>query len=118
MRTPKETKALITKYLKWWVKWTGLGYQRILTKFVDFWEGGLTSDAICSAHWEYMDHVITFNLTNMQIMTDEEIEITVVHELMHIFLNEMQSDSVDIDHEERVASSLQKAFMWVKGAKK
>ena len=118
MRTREQTKKLINKYLKWWVKWTGLGYHRIVPKFVEHWEGGLTCDAMCDAKWQYLDHEITFNLTNMAKMTDEEIEITVVHELMHIFLNEMQSDSVDIDHEERVASSLQKAFMWVKGAKK
>ena len=117
MRTPADTKKLINKYAKWWVGNTGLGYHRIVPKFVDHWEGGLTCDALCSAHWEYLDHEITFNLTNMNIMSDEEIEITVVHELMHIFLNEMQSDDVDTKHEERVASMLQKAFMWVKGAK-
>lgn len=116
--TKKQTRKLIRKYLKWWVANTGLGYQRITTKFVDFWEGGIEADAVCSAHWQYLDHQITFNLTKMKDMSAEEIETTVVHELMHIFLNEMQSDSVDVNHEERVASSLQKAFMWVRGAGK
>jgi len=53
----------------------------------------------------------------MVALSEDEIEATVVHELMHIFLNEMQSDSVDVNHEERVASTLQKAFMLVRGAK-
>jgi len=117
MRTSAETKKLINKYLKWWVKWTGLSFNTLTTVFVDYWEGGLDADALCEAHWQYLEHVITFNLTKMVALSEDEIEATVVHELMHIFLNEMQSDSVDVNHEERVASTLQKAFMLVRGAK-
>ena len=115
--TKKQARKLINKYLKWWVANTGLGYHRIVTKFVDHWEGGLDCDALCDSKWQYLDHSITFNLAKMQTMTKEEVEITIVHELMHIFLNEMQTDDLDVKHEERVASSLQKAFMGVKGAK-
>jgi len=117
MRTPAETKKLINKYMKWWVKWTGLDFHTITTIFVDFWEGGMDADAICEARWEYLDHTITFNVTHLLSKSDEYIEAVIVHELMHIFLNEMQSDAVDISHEERCASQLQKAFMWVRGAK-
>jgi len=115
MRSPEQTKKLINKYLKWWIHWTGLGFHTINTVFVDFWEGGLDADAICESHWEYLEHTITFNITHLQSQSDESIEATVVHELMHIFLNEMREEG--IEHEERVASTLQKAFVWVRGAK-
>lgn len=117
MRTSAQTKKLINKYMKWWVKWTGLGFHTITTTYVDFWDSDLNADAVCASHWQYLDHMITFNLTKCNPLTENQIEQTVVHELMHIFLNELQSDDVDINHEERVASSLQKAFMWVRGAK-
>ena len=119
MRTREQTKKLINKYLKWWVKWTGLGFQRVNAKFVDYWEGGMSADAICDSRWQYLESTLTFNLTNMQSQSDEQIEATVVHELMHIFLNEMRADEETgrIEHEERVASMLQRAFMWVRGAK-
>lgn len=115
MRTSAQTKKLINRYMKWWVKWTGLGFHTIQTKFVDFWEGGLEADAICNAKWQYLEHEVCFNITECNKLTEYQLEVTIVHELMHIFLNEMQETG--IDHEERVASSLQKAFMWVKGAK-
>ena len=119
MRTTAETKKLINKYLKWWIKYTGLGYQTVRVVFVDFWEGGMSCDAICDTNWKYMESTLTFNITHMQGRSDTEIEETVVHELAYIFLNEMRADEETgaIEHEERVASSLQKAFMWVKAAK-
>lgn len=45
-------------------------------------------------------------------MSDEEIEYVVVHELMHVFLNEMREQGQQ--HEERVATLLAKAFLWVR----
>lgn len=41
---------------------------------------------------------------------DKELERCFVHELMHIFLSETGDDW--LDHEERVASTLTKAFLW------
>jgi predicted SprT family Zn-dependent metalloprotease len=45
-------------------------------------------------------------------MDADSIEKIVVHELMHVFLNEMREKG--IDHEERVATMLSQAFLWVK----
>ena len=114
--TKAETKRLINKYFKWWTHWLGLGYQTVTAKFVDHWEGGLDCDALCETDWRYMESVITFNVSHLSGMDENTIEVTVVHELMHVFLNEMREQG--IDHEERVATMLQKAFMWVKGATK
>ena len=114
--TRAETKRLINKYFKWWMHWLGLGYQTIKLVYVDYWEGDLDCDALCESSWRYMESTITFNLKNLQTFSEKEIEAVVVHEFMHVFLNEMRAKG--IDHEERVASMLQKAFMWVKGASK
>jgi len=114
--TNNETKRLIQKYIKWWVHWLGLGYQSIKVSYVDYWEDGRECVALCDTDWRYMDSTLTFNLTKLRNVSESEIEMTVVHELAHIFLNEMREEG--IDHEERVATMLQKAFMWVKGATK
>ena len=45
-------------------------------------------------------------------LSKKEIEKVVVHELMHVFLNETREEG--IDHEERVATQLQKAFFWIR----
>jgi predicted SprT family Zn-dependent metalloprotease len=59
-----------------------------------------------------MDSSITFYPKTMVDLSDQEIEKLVVHELMHTFLSEMREEGKD--HEERVASMLQRAFTWVK----
>lgn len=113
-RTKKETRDKIKFYFDWWKKWLGLGYQRIVVKYVNKWDGTIIADAICDAKWQYLDHSITFCIGRMRTMNDNEIEITVIHELMHIFLNEMQTPELGDGHEDRVASSLTSAFMWVR----
>ena len=51
-------------------------------------------------------------------MTDAELEKVFVHECMHLLLHETRAGTVcdcpwDIRHEERVATTLQKAFQWI-----
>jgi predicted SprT family Zn-dependent metalloprotease len=67
--------------------------------------------------WKYQTATITLYPKTMRHLTPEEIENTVIHEIMHVFLNEMRAWSIDTDHEERCATQLQKAFSWVKNAK-
>lgn len=115
----KRVKKLLKKYFLWWVHWTGLeywhcrmGFERKINKLPNnLWLGGY-----CTVEWKYQTARIVFCPRAMRHLTPEEIEATVVHEIMHIFLNEMREDG--IDHEERAATQLQKAFMWVKGANK
>ncbi len=114
MRSKKQTRKLIERYFLAWEEVLGFGNQKITIKVVDSWEGELDCDAICDTKWWYMESVLTFNISHMRRQSEHQIETTVVHELMHIFLNEMREEG--IKHEEHVATQLQKAFMWVKHA--
>ena len=70
---------------------------------------GLKPAAFCLTDWRYIDSSIHFNLYETFGLDDEELEETFVHELQHIFLNEMREEG--IDHEERVATTLARAFI-------
>ena len=67
------------------------------------------SAATCHTNWQYLDATINVNLSVIKTMTAEQIEYVVVHELMHIFLNEMRATGVE--HEERTATILARSFM-------
>ena len=115
--TDKQLKEYIRKKLRWWVKWTGLGYWRIFTRWeevIKLDHGGYDTAALCECDWKYQEATITFSLENIRAMNKSAMERTIVHELAHIFLNEMREEG--IDHEERVATHLQKAFMWIRDA--
>jgi len=115
MKKLKKKRQLIKDYLKWWIHWMGLGYGQIDVCFAEYLDGGNT-DANVHSDWRYQYSKITFSDSAIRDMKKDKLEELVVHELMHIFLNEMREGK--IKHEERVATQLQKAFMWVRGAKK
>jgi len=113
----KEIKRLVRKYTKWWVHWMGLGYGEVDLRWEEVieWEDGhLDTAAFCTCDWKYQTATITFALSRMRDLKKREIEEVCVHELCHIFLNEMREN--EIHHEERVATQLSKAFLWVRGA--
>lgn len=69
----------------------------------------------CRANWRYGHAYVEFNMPRVQNQTDDELERAFVHELMHIFLSETRESGDDwLDHEERVASCLTKAFLWLR----
>lgn len=112
----KQLKVCIKKHMEWWCKWLGLNYGLVTTKFVYSWESDMDAAAICDTKWQYEESAVTFNLKQLRKLNDKEIEEVVVHELMHIFLNEMREKG--IKHEEHTATRLQHAFIWVKRADK
>ena len=59
---------------------------------------------------------ITIYLKAIKHLDADGIERVVIHELMHVLVNEIREG--ELHHEERVATQLQKAFSWVKGADK
>ena len=72
---------------------------------------GIAGAAI--VRWEYVDATLKFNLESCATLSDEEAESLVVHELMHVFLKELQHVTDDwLKHEERVAAMLERAFMF------
>lgn len=72
--------------------------------------------ASCAANWRYGHAYIQFNMQQVAAQSDpQHLERAFVHELMHIFLNETRENDDDwLDHEERVASTLTKAFLWLR----
>ena len=74
----------------------------------------VTSLMTCVTDWRYRTASITVNCPLTRDVTDNELEEFYIHELMHIFLSEMSVDAGDRqDHEERVATTLARAFLWV-----
>jgi hypothetical protein len=70
--------------------------------------------ANCNVSWEYEMATVTWFIP--QVLNcefdDDDLEQIVVHEIMHILLNEMREDTKKrINHEERVATRLAKAFI-------
>jgi len=114
----KRVKKLLRKYFQWWIHWTGLGYwsvRAVFEKGIENIPGNLYLCGHVDAEWKYQTATVTFYPKAMRHLTPKEIEEAVVHEIMHVFLNEMQEDGMH--HEERCATQLQKAFSWVKGAR-
>ena len=110
----KQVKKYAKKYFTWWTQWLGLNYGSVNLVFEEFIKdaSGPNVAGICETDWRYQETVITLALHKLRNLNQYQIEKAVVHELMHIFLNEMRAEG--IDHEERVATNLQKAFMWVR----
>ena len=111
-----------------WVRAIGLGWWKIVISYdrtgEDFAEsvkkeGGLRSQiaARCFPDWKYGMATILWNMPALPDLDDDDLEQMFVHELMHIFLNETRSgnNSDDwLDHEERVATTLAKGFLWIR----
>ncbi len=114
---PEEVQEFIKNHVIWWVNILGLGTWGFQFRQED---GKPKSDdgdsivAVTDASWKYMTATITFYPECFQDMTDDEAEYSIVHELMHVLLDEM--DCRDIAHEERVATMLARAFLRVKEA--
>lgn len=71
------------------------------------------ANATCAADWKYRHALITFNTRKTRDLSDETLTKTIIHEAMHVHLNEMRHfDTGGLPHEERVASTLAQAFLW------
>ncbi len=70
-------------------------------------QAGNVVAANCHAKWEYGMATVKVSVPGFEGMTDDQIEYTVVHELMHIMVNETRQTEDDwLKHEERVATML------------
>ncbi len=119
-KTFRKEKRRVEGFLRKWLKPLGLlwwnievEYDRTADLSVTAPEGRSVA-AKCKVDWQYKQATITFNVPEIGELNDGGLERVVVHELMHIFLNEMRSYDTDSDHEERVASDLASAFLWVR----
>jgi len=66
------------------------------------------------ADWRYMTATIAVNVPALAELSDDELERSIVHELVHILVNEMREDDPDVKHEERTVTMLTKAVIWVR----
>jgi len=81
-------------------------------------DGSPSQGAVAStaARWQYQHGSIDFNLRRTADLPENRLEGVVIHECMHILLNEMRSlctkgHKIAIKHEERVCTMLAWAFM-------
>lgn len=66
--------------------------------------------------WRYGTAKVIINLPALAELSPDEIETVIVHELVHVLVNEMREG--ELHHEERVVSCLTKAFLWTREAGK
>ena len=109
-----------------WIKPIGLGWYKIDHEYArDDYEppdhkgtAKENSLAHCHTDWRYGTACITWNMPVVKEQNDADLETAYVHELSHIFLHEMRwtagNEEDSLDHEERVASTLTKAFLWLR----
>ena len=106
-----------------WIKPLGLGWWTIEHRYRDDpsyfrnEEKGTSVLMVCHVDWRYRTAAIDVNISLVQERGDEELEKDYVHELAHIFLNEMRMTATEsdyADHEERVAQTLADAFIWIR----
>lgn len=118
----KKSKLFSKLARKWrektWLGWWNIDIHFLSNKAYAKTEGyskkhARHSAATCWTNWQYLDATITVNTSVIKNMNDEEIEYCVLHELMHIFLNEMREKG--IEHEERCATILARSFILASG---
>lgn len=112
-RQKERIQALREKWvgplgLKWWC--TNWKYDR--GDIADSDGYGNYPVAHCRADWRYLEATIEWSLPRVVNLSDQELENVLVHELMHIFVNEMREGK--LKHEERVCETLARAFVWLR----
>lgn len=112
LRSRSATKKKLIAYVKKWKRQLWLGQWNVDT----VWEwdglGEDTTTAKCQCDWRYMIATITFDLIRCSTLDDEGLERIVIHELLHMVVNEMRYDG--LEHEERVVSHLTSVIHFMK----
>jgi len=113
----KKFKKFCDKKLCWWSRNLGLSAWRIRWFYVDKLKStkkGRLTEARVVVTWEYKNADILINYKILKNKTKKYIEGTLVHELTHAIVNEMQEKKNRCKHEERVVTDLTNAFIWVR----
>lgn len=113
-------KDLLDQAFKKWIARLGLNWWDVEVHFYDDpgeivrlfrqMDNGDVVPAFVDANWMYADAKISVNLPAFEDCEPDKIERIVVHELMHILVNEMREG--ELHHEERVVTQLTKALFW------
>lgn len=123
-----EQKARVKALIDKWPEHLGLGWWKLTYVYERELDGETERDNKvanwvttfrCRAQWQYSNALITAFLPTIASLSDEDLEQAFVHELCHVLVSEMREPKKDhYDHEERVATTLAKAFIWVREAAK
>lgn len=105
-----EIRLFLKDCFAYWLKWLGLLWWDVKIIYIEDVKKHKKATMWVDADWRYMQAAITVNLDALDGRDEREIERIAVHELCHVLINEMRAGG--IDHEERVATILTKAFMW------
>jgi hypothetical protein len=116
--TPRRQKRirrkvrLVKKAFKKWLTPLGLRWWRVTFVWSDKTprEKGQPIAGKTFADWRYHEATVYIYQPHLLYLTDEEVEPFVLHELVHILVNEMRR--CRMHHEERVVSDLTRAFRW------
>jgi hypothetical protein len=120
MAKKKEVAVTLEDKMKdlfhFWINATGLAWWRINFNYTNDYTAFPEPDCVmtCDADWKYMTAYINVNLPRLELHREDGLEEMVLHELMHIFLNEMRDGDGCTPHEERVASTLARGFLWAR----
>lgn len=110
-------QARLKRLLLRWKYYLGLGMWTVDFKYFrdDYRDGHGDSAATCVAHWQYLTATVDWNMPQVKLMSDDELEKVVIHELLHATVAEMQDDEkVDHARTEHVVSVLSVVIRWVR----
>ena len=118
-REYKKLHKKLNKLFMLWITRLGLRWWKVSIHYVDdkktidkyFIKDDIHHTlAMAFSDWKYGNADIYVNMKDVQHRTDEELEEIVIHECMHLLVNEMRAEG--IDHEERVVTTLTRAVQW------
>jgi hypothetical protein len=119
-KKPKSKRKLFKKYLLKWLKPLGLLWWGVdvryyndpdeIVRIFHSDEDNKVVAALTTVFWKYNKATIDVNLLALEKMDKDGIEVCILHELIHILVNEMREG--ELHHEERVVTNLQRAFLW------
>lgn len=117
----KKQRRRIRKLAEKWLGPLGLKWWTIEHRYHDDQEAFLKPNGervlmFVIADWRYRTASIDVNLPIVGERSGKQLEHDYLHELMHVFLNEMRMTCAEPafhEHEERVAHTLADAFLWM-----
>lgn len=115
----KKAQRLFRNNFEHYKHWFGLSDWKIDLHFHTWLgvgeSGNLAVARVENCSWEYQSASIQVDLSKLADMKASKIGEVVIHELLHIVVNEMREGS--IKHEERVVTHLTNCVLWLKRPK-
>jgi hypothetical protein len=119
----KRERARVNALAEKWIKPIGLAWWTIDIRYWASkreWSKEHSKDAAmtCLPDWRYRTATIDVDLQAARRVEDDKLERWFVHELAHVFLDEMCGVPDQHNHGERVAMTVADALIWARHAGK